>query len=207
MSIIATRILLLDTETGGTDPRQHDLLSVGLVVWQDGEIKDKKEVFVRGRPERCTSEALAINGIQLDKHNRYALPRQQALAEIARFIDAHFDDKPVTAAGHNLAFDLNFLRVLFEEGGQELNHYISHRTIDTASILLFLALLEGHPQDLREAASSSRAFAEYRIEMAPGSRHTALGDAVATAKLFTKMLHKLKKACATRAELLPSSRP
>ncbi len=190
---MATRILFIDTETGGTDPSKHDLLSIGLVVWEGGRIVARTEIPVQGRAERCTEEALAINGIQLEAHNQHALSRREALEEVIRFINRHFAHKPVTAAGHNVAFDLNFLRVLFEEFGEDMSQYISHRAIDTASILQVLALLEDDAADLQQMASSSRAFAVWHIAVSPQERHTALGDAVATARLFSKILRKLKK--------------
>ncbi len=187
------RILFIDTETGGTDPRKHDLLAIGLAVWENGRITARKEIPVQGQPERCTEEALAINGIQLEAHNQHALSRREALEEVIRFIERHFAHKPVTAAGHNVAFDLNFLRVLFEEFGEDMSKYISHRAIDTASILQVLALLENRAADLQQAASSSQAFADYHIKVPAKERHTALGDAVATAKLFSEILRKLKE--------------
>ncbi|RMD72192.1 MAG: 3'-5' exonuclease [Bacteroidetes bacterium] len=187
------RILFIDTETGGTNPQKHDLLSVGLAVWENGNIIARKEIPVQGRPERCTEEALAINRIDLEAHNRKALSRKEALSEIIRFIEQHFEERPVTVAGHNVAFDLNFLRALFEEFGEDMSHYLAHRTIDTASILQLLALLEGSASNLQEVASSSRAFAIYHIDIPAKERHTALGDAMATARLFSKILEKLKE--------------
>ena len=40
------RILFLDTETGGLDETQYDLLSVGMVVWEDNKIIDTKEILI-----------------------------------------------------------------------------------------------------------------------------------------------------------------
>ena len=41
-----TRLLVLDTETGGLDPETDALLSVGLVDWRDGLVTRKLEILV-----------------------------------------------------------------------------------------------------------------------------------------------------------------
>ena len=52
------RFVFIDTETGGTDPHKHSLLSVGVVVWDkmDGIIA-QKEFFVKNARYYVTKEA------------------------------------------------------------------------------------------------------------------------------------------------------
>lgn len=185
------KLLFLDTETGGLDPLKHDLLSVGLVVWTDGEITARKEVLIKGQPERCNTEALAVNRIDLESHNSQALDKAEAVREILNFLEEHFDKFPVIVAGHNVGFDIAFLRQLFHSQGFDFDHYFSHRSIDTSSILQYLGLLQNLPnEEVQKMASSDRAFKDYGIRVPKGKRHTALADAVATAKLFTRLVQQ-----------------
>lgn len=38
------RLLFLDTETGGLNEFEHSLLTMGMVVWENGKIIAKKEL-------------------------------------------------------------------------------------------------------------------------------------------------------------------
>ena len=59
-----SRLLVIDTETGGIDPNQHALLSVAAVDTVDGEAFT---AMIRPSPEWiCDPQALAKNGFTLD---------------------------------------------------------------------------------------------------------------------------------------------
>ena len=62
-----SRLLFIDTETGGVDPNKHSLLSIGLVVWDsyDGLIYEK-EYYVKQREYVITQTARQINKISLE---------------------------------------------------------------------------------------------------------------------------------------------
>jgi DNA polymerase-3 subunit epsilon len=84
-------------------------------------------------------------------------------------------------------FDADFLRSFFTANNQDFSKYFSHRIIDTSSILHYLYL---SGQIKQKAISSDEAFDLFDIKVE--GRHTALGDAIATAKLFTKLLNLIK---------------
>lgn len=178
------RILFIDTETGGLDPERHSLLSLGMVVWEDMKIIDSQEILINDGILSVTEEALSINGIDIEKHRRSALLSSHALEQILQFTGNHFpQDGKITLAGHNVHFDIAFLRIFFSGNNTDFSKYFSHRIIDTSSILHYLYL---SGQIKQKAISSDEAFEMFGIK-AEG-RHTALGDAVATAMLFSKLL-------------------
>jgi len=112
-----------------------------------------------------------------------------AIEKILLFIGKHFPlHSKITISGHNVHFDVNFLKILFSQNKRDFNKYFSHRIIDTSSILYYL-YLDGHME--KRAISSDEAFDFFEINVE--GRHTALGDAVATAELFNKMLLLTKK--------------
>jgi DNA polymerase-3 subunit epsilon len=182
------RILFIDTETGGLDPRKHSLLSIGMVIWEDMEIIDSQEILVNNGMLSVTDEALAINKIDLEKHKQTAVSSSQAIEEIFSFIGKHFPRRgKITLAGHNVHFDANFLKVFFSRNNKNFSDYFSHRIIDTSSILYYL-YLSGHIK--QRAVSSDEAFELFNIKVE--GRHTAIGNAIATAKLFTKLLRMIR---------------
>jgi DNA polymerase III subunit epsilon len=179
------RLLFIDIETGGLDPNKNSLLSLALVVWEDMKIIDSQEFLINDGILSVTEEALSINKIDIEKHKQTAISPSLAIEKILEFINRHFPQQgKITLAGHNVQFDISFLRILFTKNKQEFSKFFSHRIIDTSSILYYL-YLAGHIK--QKAISSDEAFNYFGIKVE--GRHTAKGDAIATAKLFTKLLH------------------
>ena len=183
------KLLFIDTETGGLNPRKHSLLSLAMVIWEDMEIVDSQELLINDGMLSVTREALSINKIDLEKHKESALPSPIAIEKILLFISKHFpNNSKITLAGHNVHFDAEFLKVLFTAHNKDFSEYFSHRIIDTSSILYYL-YLSGHIN--QRAISSDQAFDLFGIKVE--GRHTAIGDAIATAKLFTILLKVIKR--------------
>lgn len=175
-----TRLLVLDTETGGLNPQTDALLSVGLADWEDGVILRKTEILIDPEGLVCDPKAMAVNGIDLDIHAAYAVSRAEASVLIRAFC------RPMGRpwiAGHNVHFDISFIRRLFDP--TTLRMVFSHRVLDTLQVLAYL----GHAGRIPDGiAKLDQAIAHFGIEVPPGQRHTALADALATAELYTKLL-------------------
>jgi DNA polymerase III epsilon subunit-like protein len=86
--------------------------------------------------------------------------------------------------GHNIGFDSKFLEKLSHQ--TNIRFPVSHRTVDTHSLLMQLHLKGEIPI---EATSSDGAFEWFDVKPPVLTRHTAPGDAMATARLMQK-LHK-----------------
>jgi len=181
---MSAKLLFIDTETGGMDPGRHSLLSLAMVVWVDREIIDSLEILINDGVLAATKEALSVNKIDLEKHKLAALSPPEAMDQLLHFIGKHFPGKEkITLAGHNVHFDIAFLKPFFSANNKDFSEFFSHRVIDTSSILHYLYLSGKIKQ---KAISSDEAFALFDIQVE--GRHTALGDAIATAKLFTKLI-------------------
>ena len=182
------RLLFIDTETGGLDPDKHSLLSLAMVIWEDMEIIDSQEILINDGILSVTKEALSINKIDIEKHKQSAISSSQAIEKMFLFISKHFPRQgKITLAGHNVHFDAYFLRSFLSANNKNFSEFFSHRIIDTSSILYYL-YLAGHIK--HKAISSDEAFDLFDIKVE--GRHTALGDAIATAKLFTRLLYLIK---------------
>ena len=177
------RLLFIDTETGGIDPQKHALLSIGLVVWDNGSIIASKEILIKQGDKSITQRSLNINKIDCAKHNQLAVTQTTAIKYILDFIKVHFGEAKVTCAGHNVSFDISFVKQMFKNNKRSFENYFSHRLIDTSSILSFLYLSGKVPYQI---SSSAKAFDYYGISV--NGRHTAIGDAIATVELFEKLL-------------------
>lgn len=178
------KIVFIDTETGGTDPMEHSLLSVALAVWQDSKVIDSIEILINDGKLNATPKALEINKINLKEHKKHAISPKMAIKKIDNFLAKYFSpSEKISLAGHNINFDVNFFKVFLNENGYSFDKKFSHRIVDTSTILYFL-YLSGKIK--RKAISSDAAFDLFHIPVT--NRHSALGDVLATAALFTVLL-------------------
>lgn len=183
----ADKILFIDTETGGIDPASHSLLSLALVLWKELEVRASIEILVNDGVLNVTEKALEINGINLDEHRKKAVSPATALVMVHQFLDTHFPgDEKIILGGHNITFDVNFLNAFFTRGGHDFQRRFSHRFVDTSAILFYLYLTG---KIKRKLTASQDAFDYFGITIQ--GRHTAMGDALATAQLFSKLINIL----------------
>lgn len=191
-----TKLLVIDTETGGIDPDRHSLLSIAAVVWADGRIESEIQILVGEADVTVTARALEINRIDLVEHVRGAVPPAEALSRLLEFVAEHFrleleSGEQVVLVGHNVAFDVGFLRRLCRLAGSDFPSQFSHRMLDTASVLRFLSMTGLVPASV---VASTEAFAHFGVRVPPELRHTALGDARATADLLSHLLSLVSSA-------------
>lgn len=179
------RYVFIDTETGGIIPGKHSLLSIGIVIWEkDYGIIDKKEFYVKNNTYVITKEAQKINKFDRIQHEAIAEDPNVIIESLITFIGKYFPKNTFfPLAGHNIQFDINFLKAFLSEHNRSFNQYFSHRAIDTYSIYKAL-VLSGKISD--NINSSHDAFAYFNISVA--NRHNALDDCIATVELFEKML-------------------
>lgn len=185
-------LLIVDTETGGVDPREFSVLSLAAVVWRGGRIEGEFDVFIAEPELKSEPEAMAINRIDLGWLRRHGVPPAEAVERFHAFLRANLGgtpaDKKISLVGHNVNFDVGFLRRLYSFTGHRYEDYFSHRVMDTASIIRFLILAGKLPL---ENASLSAALEFFGIKVEKWERHTALADARATAELLNHAIRSV----------------
>ncbi len=184
------RLLVFDTETGGLDAAKHSLLSLGLVALEDDRTLESVELLVKHEPYVITGGGMKVNRIDIAAHHEAAQSPVAVADALEAFCTRHFGDKPVTLVGHNIAFDRAFLGSFLASVGRELEPRFHHRTVDTHAFAFGLQQAGRLPAALR--LSSDGLFAHFNIQIAPEKRHTALGDALATAELYLKLVEVAK---------------
>lgn len=178
------KLLFIDTETGGIDPQKHSLLSIGYVLWDKRLIAPiKNEMLLKSENYVVTVTAQRLNHFDLQKHNDRAMEASEIISEFSTINDMYFAGKGIQLAGHNTQFDIQFIKKLYADNNRSYEKTFSHRIVDTYSILRFL-------QDAKkiemETLSSAKAFSYFGIKV--DGRHSALGDAEATMKLYEKLI-------------------
>lgn len=184
---LLSRLVVVDTETTGADVFRNSLISYAFVpllgdAYLEGYVED-----VTGEP--WSPVAKSYFSASFDKWIIERESPRAAVKKIESFIDSQFGGREVVMIGHNVAFDRYFLEGLANHAGCGRIKGISHRTIDTHSIIAALHLAGKIPES---AMNSSGAFDYFDVSPNPGLRHTALGDALATRDLFKKLLENLR---------------
>ncbi len=180
---------VFDTETTGLDPvRGDEIVSVGAVRVVNGRLL-RAETFERlVDPQRSVpSSSTAFHGITADMLvGRPTI--DTVLPSFARY--AH----DTVLVGHNVGFDLQFLRLKEVATGVRLRQPV----LDT--LLLDAALHPDHDEHSLEAIAA-------RLGVEVIGRHTALGDALVTAEVFVRLLALLEqRGVSTVGEAVEMSR-
>ncbi|MFS4438210.1 exonuclease domain-containing protein [Paracoccaceae bacterium GXU_MW_L88] len=177
LEIATSRFVVFDTETTGLEPSNGDkIVQIAALGVRGGRIDegDSFEMLVNpGRriPQRATD----VHGITDDMVA--VAPGQDQM--IARFAD--FTEGGLLVA-HNAPFDMAFLRQSSEGA-----HLFSWPAICT--VLLSAVLFPGETDHTLD-----RLAARFGVTIPKDLRHTAMGDARATAEVFVKMIPLAKAA-------------
>ncbi len=172
----AAPIVFIDTETGGTDPARHPLLTIGLVTLDAGQLTQPLHLRLRHERYEVDPEAMAVNGIELEAHHAGALPPEEVARQVREYAAG---SGRVLLGGHNFGFDLGFLRPLLPD----LFRLFRRGPLDTKVIAQFLIHAGLLP---RRAGTTLHGLAGHLgIEFAA---HDALEDARATALVYQRML-------------------
>jgi DNA polymerase-3 subunit epsilon len=164
-------IVFIDLETTGLDPNKHEIIEIGLVSMDYKTLTVWGERSWKVRPKRLEDadpKALEVNGFTPEAWED-AVYLQDALVEVAQNIEN------ATMAGHNVHFDLDFLKAGFASVGLKMPKTDYHR-IDTATLGWVLEWAAGI------SSRSLSALAEYHHFKRP-SPHRALDDARCAAKV------------------------
>lgn len=177
-------IIVVDTETSGPNPFVHDILSLAMVPLD------------RSRPELNlhVTKAGAVSWNQFARENFEnfrstwtwdAVDVRVAAITIKKYLEAMSADAQLMFAGHNVSFDRAFLQKLEHLSGIDVFRCVSHRTLDTHS-LIYDRVLKGELPDT--CLTSDGMFRYFGVQPAEGERHTAFADASATRDVLEKIL-------------------
>ena len=172
--LIAIDAVVLDTETTGLDPATARIVEIGAVRLAGGRI-DPSDTFHRlVRPDvPIPPAASAVH--QIDDSKVAQAPR---FAEVWPELTAYIGD--AIAVGHTFGFDLAVLRRECERSGLTFRR---PPTLDTRLLAEVVAPnLAGYDLELLAAW----------LGLEVTERHSARGDALITARIFTALVPKLR---------------
>jgi len=177
--------LVIDTETTGFSPRFNKVLTVGMLLIDIEKdflnILDQTHIFVKHNNYNATPMAMAVNKIDIEKHNVSAISPTLACNEINLFVEKNHLHN-TTLLGHNLHFDIGFLNSLFDK--QKTIPKFSNQSEDTMYIWRNLQKKKKVPSDIKSSLKSISDF----LHVDYTNSHDALGDCKITAEVYHKIL-------------------
>ena len=161
---------VFDTETTGLDPAGGDeIVQIGAARIVNGKLLRGECFDQLIDPHRSIPEAsIRIHGIGPEQ-----VRGKPSITDVLPAFHAFIGD--TVLVGHNVAFDLRFLRLKETAGGPSFDQPV----LDT---LLLSSVV--HPNEPSHGLETIAA----RLGVTTSSRHTALGDALVTAEVFLKLV-------------------
>jgi DNA polymerase-3 subunit epsilon len=169
------RFVVFDTETTGLNPKVDHAVSLGAVSLINNRIQ-LGDTFSRVIASETPSSrrSIVVHGLTPDKIAEGTEPRD-VLNDFLLWAGN------AVLVAHHAAFDMAMLNRLSSRAD---NMRLQNLVLDTAHLARRLKKGRDQPYDLDSL------LAEYGIPAA-GARHTALGDALLTARLLQKLLRQL----------------
>lgn len=184
-----TYYLVLDTETGGLNPKQNPVLEVAMGIY-DSEGIEKESTLFSFRPYLpMDCKALAINGYLSREISARDVDNEYEIQKLIRWsTQAQTKYQPILV-GQNLKFDLEFMDSLTEHHGfSGWSKMWNYHTLDTSQIAFVLkeaGMLKVERFNLSVLTKA------YGVENK--NAHTAMSDVKATAGVFFQMLKQLRQ--------------
>jgi DNA polymerase-3 subunit epsilon len=190
MEGLTVKYLVLDFETTGLDPAEHEPTQVAALLLDDGlrELAAFATLMRPAHPEKVSPEALAIQGRTLEDFT-HAMDPSAAFALLVTCVSTLAE--PPVVVGHNVGFDLEFLRHCEQRHGFRIPRVDG--MIDTC------AVARVHLQ-ARNKILDSRLGTLATLYGFSHQAHDALGDVRVTARLLQRfnqeVPHLLERALA-----------
>lgn len=168
--------LPFDTETGGVVEESTLLTASFAICDRQFNIIDELDLFVKpnGREAQynITARALEINKIDLIKHDAMATTFSEAGQILRNFLWKYSKNGAIKLipVGKNVGFDIKKVNDQLL-GAPSWNQFVSYRTYDITSLIIYLKRVGKLPEDAPESLEKLGAY--FGVEF---TAHTASGD-------------------------------
>ena len=187
MELRDRRMLLIDTETTGFDSEKHQILEIGMLVLEQGEVINSLNIKLKHKEYVLTAGAMKANKIDIVKHEEYALSAKDACEKILKFLECNYSEEHYLVVGQNVDFDIKFLEKLFLSTYKikEFRTLVGYRKLDIMQLFL-VRNIEGKVK--AEKQDLDYILKELDIVI-PEERHSALTDCLLEYEVLKKLLY------------------
>lgn len=191
------KILYLDTETTGLNPKVHDVVQIAGIVEINGRMI--KEFSFHCQPfdfSTIQPTALKVNKLTMQDLKSFDPPIvavAKFIACISEYVDRYEPSDKFVIAAHNSQFDYNFVKNWWQKAETKIpfHSFFSKNTIDTLAISK--TLIENGYIGTKSAKLESLA-GHYNLSYGERGAHDALADTRVMRDLYKKILPITNKA-------------
>jgi len=113
------KILYLDTETTGLDPKVNDIIQIGGIFEKDGVVIEEFNIKMQpANYDNISPEALETNGFTIEQIKTFQTQKQgyeEFLKKLSTFVDRYDKNDKMSLVGQNCRFDIDMMIGLFEK--------------------------------------------------------------------------------------------
>jgi DNA polymerase III epsilon subunit-like protein len=191
------KLFWFDVETTGIDNIQHEIIELSAIVEVSGEVKDRRSWFPSiTRPETANPDAMKVNGVSVEEVMARELTQEKMIQEICQWLAQWVNPKDkwdfYTPAGHNVAFDVGFLKKAFEDqfgvekGNARFSAFFDYHNLDTSIFGIMAHYM--NPNWSAPFYGLGKTAAAFGIERDEEKEHGAEYDIELTRNLFRKAI-------------------
>lgn len=185
------KLLWLDTETTGLNREKCDIIQVAGIIIIDGIEKERFNFHCQPiNWENIEPVALEKTNMTVEKLKEFPLPQlvyKNLIDLLNKYIDKYNPSDKFYLAGHNVQFDMDFLKLFFNKMGDKFfGSYFHYKTVD---LMAFCTIL--HTAGLISLTSwKLDEIAKYLGINIDENLHDASVDVDITRKCFCKLVAK-----------------
>lgn len=192
MEVSQNKYIAFDCETSGISETSN-LLTVSFIILDKDLIqKDSLNISLKQTSGyNIYPEALQINRINIIKHHESSIDLQTSRKILLDFLNKNKGSYNLIPIGHNIAFDIRFIKSSGLLTDKEYSNFISCNPIDTLIIAQFLKTCgKLHP---KQSLSLINLCSHFKLNSCKNSEHTSEYDI----KMTIKLLLCLRSICNT----------
>jgi hypothetical protein len=178
----------MDCEMGGRELK-YSLLTAYFMVTND-KFENLGDLYLQVKPDDggeyvLSGQGMAVNGINIQEHDKVAIPYKQAKPMLYDFLRKMAKGMHLVPVGHGVKGDIeHVLDKLLSRGSWE--QHCSYHYIDTSVVLQYLRACGKMPYDTD--GSVSALASHFNIDVDKNILHNAKYDTQLTAEVFQKMI-------------------
>lgn len=187
------KLFWMDTETTGLYDNQHEIIELACLIEIEGKIVEETKWYPKpDKFDNISEQSLKINRTTVEELQSRELSQKQFLLDLTSMILRHVDRKNkydfLTPAGHNVGFDVGFLKSLFRKYNK-LEFYESlfdYHVLDTSFLGISTHYLNKNLKNTHYGlCPTSESFG---LDVNRSELHGAMYDTKLSRNLFRKSL-------------------
>lgn len=181
-----SKYICFDTETTGLDVNVNNLLTACFIVLDTNLNElDRLNISLKSESYTINAKAMEVNKINIVQHHNTSKDLIDTRFHLINFLKKNKTKFYLTPVGHNIQFDISFIKKLL---GDEYNNYFSYNSVDTIVIANFLKIC-GKLPDCQPVSLSKLSdyfgLTDYHFSEL---QHTSEYDTEMTVKLLKKFV-------------------